>query len=134
MTMLLDANVVLRYLTGDDPRKKARSERFLEAVAKTHEQVVVTSLCFAEIGWVLDRLYRYPKPMIVIALRRLLQTAGIEMLEHEVWQETVDLYERHAFSLIDAYHAAFMNRRKIGTIVSYDTDFDQVPGITRKEP
>ncbi len=131
---LLDANVILRYITGDEPSKKARCEQFFNAVAKGDQQVFVTSLCFAEVAWVLDRLYHYPKEAVVAVLRRLLHTKGIELTEREIWLEAVDLYEGHRMSLIDAYHAAFMNLHAVPTIISYDTDFDELTDIKRREP
>jgi len=132
--MLLDANVLLRYVTGDDPEKAARCERWLNTIAGEGEHVVMTSLCLAEVAWVLDRLYRYPKVAIIAVLRRLLNTRGIALIERDIWLTAVDLFEHHAMNLIDAYHVAFMNTHGITTLYSYDTDFDQVAGLTRREP
>ena len=131
---LLDANIIVRYVTGDDPVKTPRCERFLNAVAKAEQRVVMTSLCLAEVAWVLDRLYHYPKPAVVAVLRRLLNTAGIELTDRPLWVAAVDLYETHAMNLIDAYHVAFMQTRGITTLYSYDSDFDHVTGLTRREP
>jgi predicted nucleic acid-binding protein len=35
---------------------------------------------------------------------------------------------------IDAYFAALMEQLKLTEIVSFDRDFDRVPGLTRVEP
>ncbi len=37
-------------------------------------------------------------------------------------------------SFADAYHAVLMEDLKLTTIISFDRDFDRVPGLQRLEP
>ena len=45
-----------------------------------------------------------------------------------------DLYVDQNLPFADAYHAVLMERLKLVEIVSFDADFDRVPGIRRVEP
>ena len=46
-----------------------------------------------------------------------------------------DLADRHpGISARDLVHAAVMLRLEVGQVVSADTDFDRLPGITRLDP
>ena len=45
-----------------------------------------------------------------------------------------DLYVRLRLPFADAYYAALMQRRGIQEIISFDKDFDRIPGVTRREP
>ena len=62
----VDTNVVVRYLTGDDPDQSARARDAFEA-----GQVYVPTTVLLETEWVLRRAYGYPPGAIVEVLRAL---------------------------------------------------------------
>ena len=131
---LLDTNIFIRFVVPDHPGRAARCARLFDAIAMGREQAVVTPMALAEVAWVLLGSYQLPKPDVIVALRRILNTEKLEIVDREILIRCVDLFENRPIDFIDAYHAAFMEIRKISTLYSYDTDFDQIPGITRKEP
>jgi predicted nucleic acid-binding protein len=45
-----------------------------------------------------------------------------------------DLYVNLNLSFADAYYAVLMERLHLTEIVTFDKEFDRVPGITRVEP
>jgi len=57
-----DTNIIIRYLTRDDPEKAARAYAFLQEVEKGNEIVTTTEAVIAEGVHVLSskRLYNYP--------------------------------------------------------------------------
>jgi predicted nucleic acid-binding protein len=132
--ILLDTNIFLRLVIPDDRKRADRCEKLLEAVAEGRESAVVTPMAIAEIAWVLLGFCRLPKPRVIEALRRILNTAKLKVVERETVLRGLEFFETHEMDFIDAYHAAFLEAHGITTIYSYDTDFDQVPGITRREP
>ncbi len=132
--ILLDTNIFIRFVVPDDPRRAARCAKLFDLISTGHEQAVVTPMALAEVTWVLLGSYRLPKPDVIAALRRILNTEKLEIVDREILIRGVDLFENHPIDFIDAYHAAFMENRKTQTVYSYDTDFDQIPGITRREP
>ncbi len=54
----LDTNVLVRYLTQDDPAQSARATRLMEQELSEDEPGYVGLVALAETTWVLQRLYR----------------------------------------------------------------------------
>jgi predicted nucleic acid-binding protein len=133
---LLDTNIFIRFVIPDDPGRAARCAKLFDSISTGRERALVTPTALAEVAWVLLGSYQLPKSNVIAALRRILHTEKLEIVDREILIQGVDLFENHPIDFIDAYHAAFMASREIPTIYSYDTDFDQLAGagITRKEP
>ena len=50
-----------------------------------------------------------------------------------MYQRVFDLYVNSRLGFADSYHVALMERLEITEIFSFDTDFDRVSGISRRE-
>lgn len=134
MTSFLDTNILIRYLTGDDPKKADRAEKLLLSARSGRTTLFLTHMALAEAIWVLSSEYHLTKTEIADGLRRVLNTHNIQCDEAPLILATLALFESKSISFVDAYHATFLPAKGITEIYSYDTDFDQVPGITRREP
>lgn len=130
----IDANVLLRHLTDDHEEHSPRATRFLEAVERGDRSVYFSELVFSEVVWTLNGLYKRSKTEIRDTLVQILGLRGIVVDDRDRLVQTLDLYARLNVSLVDAYLAASVASRDAGGIVSFDRDFDRVPGITRIEP
>ena len=62
--LAVDTNVVIRYLTRDDPEQFARASALIH-----NEDVFVCTTVLLECEWVLRGAYRYSRDRIVNALR-----------------------------------------------------------------
>lgn len=69
-----DTNVLVRALVRDDPRQAQEAERTLAAASGI--ALTLTTLC--ELVWVLRSGYRLDREEISIAIRRLVDAAGVE--------------------------------------------------------
>lgn len=68
----LDTNILIRYLTQDDPVQSPRATRIVERL--TEEQPgFVSIVVIVETVWVLDRVYGLTAKAIALALEKLLQ-------------------------------------------------------------
>jgi hypothetical protein len=130
VAVLIDSNVPM-YLVGEDHPNKRRAREVLEVAIAARERLVTDAETFQEI------LHRY----VAInrrdaiepawnALRRIVdETFPIEL-------EDVDraraLVTTSRLTARDALHVAVMQRRDIIEILSFDTDFDAMPGIRRR--
>lgn len=130
----LDANVVIRYLIGDKPAQATQCERVFERVRRGHETLLAHVLVVAEVIWVLTGTYRLTKEEVVDALVQLLTMDGLRLDDKEGVLSALGLFRAKPIDFIDAYHAVWMQARGLDTIYSYDTDFDAIPGLTRREP
>lgn len=132
--ILVDSNVFM-YAAGADHPNKAPSADFLRAVARREEaEAVVDAEVLQEI------LHRYRAigrwrdgRRVYDAARRIVPT--VLPVTAEVLDRSRELLDEHPdLDARDALHAAVAMLRGIETVVSYDRDFDDVPGIRRREP
>ena len=80
----LDTNVLIRYLTQDDPVQSAKATEILERRLTPKNPGFVSVVAMVETVWVLDRAYGLTAQEIATAVERLLQ---VEVLAIENEQE-----------------------------------------------
>lgn len=78
----LDTNILIRYLTQDDPIQSAKATEIIERRLTEQNPGFVSVVAMAEIVWVLDRAYGLPDREIVAAIERMLQ-ADVLLVESE---------------------------------------------------
>lgn len=130
MTAFLDTNVLVRHLTGDPPSLAARATRYLEAA----DDLLLPDLIFAEVAYVLDSFYEVPRAELVDILRAVLGFPAIRVLDTELLQRTVEVYEVHRLDFADAYLVASAERTGVGVVASFDRAIDRVGTVRRDEP
>ncbi len=97
--LAVDTNVVVRYLTRDDPRQ------FEEAVAAIEQADTLCLLTvLLETEWVLRSVYRYRPQRVVQALRSLVGLPRITIEEPAVAHLALERRGRTGFA--DALHLA----------------------------
>ena len=132
--IFIDTNILIRLLGGDDPRKANRCHELFQAAKAGQVKLYLTHLVISETIWILSKKYGVLKSSLVESLRRLLNTPQVFCDDAPLILAALDLFESKPLSFIDAYHAVTLPAHGITEFYSYDTDFDQVPGITRREP
>lgn len=70
----LDTNVLVRYLTEDDPIQFHQADAFIEATAAAGDQCLVNAVVLCELVWVLRTAYRFEKGAVLEALDKLAAT------------------------------------------------------------
>ena len=135
MRHLLDSNILLRYLTNDHPKLAVRCEALLEKIVKGKEDVLLTPLVIAEVVWVLESQYDYPREKISELVLKLIHTPHIEVPDKDILTGAFALWHRDRFEadFIDVYHAAWIEAKGLKGVYSYDRDFDRL-AIPRFEP
>lgn len=87
----LDTNLLIRYLTKDDPSQHAKVKRLIEDAVEQDERLLINSAVLCEVTWVLDVAYEYSRTEIADALERILDTAQFEIERaHEARQALGD--------------------------------------------
>lgn len=131
---VLDTNVLLRHLLHDDPEQSPRATAFLARVEAGEVRVRVSDPVIFETVFTLQRSRGVPKVDIRDRLMRLLEMPGIVLPGKERWRLILNTYTSRNLPLVDAYLVVMMERWRTDEIISFDTDFDRVPGIKRIEP
>lgn len=133
----LDANILLRYLTRDDVAKADACFALLQRVRSGQEEITTCEAVIAEIVYVLSspNIYRMGREDIRERLRPALSLPGLKLPHKRTYFHALDLYVAHPrLDFEDALVVAHMERQHVGTLLSYDRDFDRIPTIIRQEP
>ena len=133
----LDTNVVIRYLTQDDPDQSKRAKAILDQVQAGKLQVTTSETVLGELVFVLSskRLYQLPREEIRMYLSAIIGMKGLRLANKRMYLRALELYATlPRLDFADALSVAEMERRKLTTIISFDENFDGIEGITRREP
>ena len=131
MTAFVDTNILIRHLTGDPPGQTRRATRFLEQA----DVLLLPDLIVAEVAYVLESFYEVPRRTEVAStLRAILAFPAIRVLDVELLQRAVEVYEVHRLDFADAYLVASAERTGVGVVASFDRSIDRVPTVRREEP
>ncbi len=132
--MYIDSNVILRYITKDPPAMaEAARKIFLEA-QKGKVVLKIIPLIVAEVVWVLESFYDYPKTQIAETLTQLLLCDGLEVDQSPLLTEALLLYQKKNLDFTDALLAVTALRYGPSTIYSFDQHLDRIEGVQRIVP
>jgi len=130
VTGFIDTNVLIRHLTGDPPELAAAATRFLAEA----EDLLLPDLILAEVAYVLESFYETPRAQVATTLRAVLAFPAIRVLDADLLQRAVEVYEVHRLDFADAYLVASAERTGVGIIASFDRSIDRVTTVRREEP
>jgi predicted nucleic acid-binding protein len=130
MTAFIDTNVLIRHLTGDPPAQAARATRYLAEV----DELLLPDVILAEIAYVLESFYETPRSKVAETLRAVLGFRAIAVVDHELAQRAVEVYDVDRLDFADAYLVACAERSGVGVIASFDRSIDRVETVRRVEP
>ncbi len=132
----VDANIIIRLLTGDDPDKQARSRHLFKQIESGERTVTAPDTVIFECVFVLTspRLYHLTKEEAAGLLLPLVQLSHFKLANKQTIQRAFDLYVANNLSFGDAYLVATMEQADSETLYSYDEGFDRLKGLDRQEP
>lgn len=112
--LAIDTNVVVRYLTGDDPIQFPLAQALIDKGS-----VFLSSTVVLETDWVLRRAYRLTREDVHEALRALLGLPQVTMEAPELLSKALAWAEA-GLDLADALHLAAADRSE--AFVTFDKD------------
>ena len=130
MTAFVDTNVLIRHLTGDPPEMASRATRYLE----TADELLLPDLILAEVAYVLESFYETPRAQVATTLRAVLAFPAIRVVDADLLQRAVEVYEVHRLDFADAFLVASAERTGIGIVASFDRTIDRITTVRREEP
>lgn len=132
----VDTNIFLRHLTNDHPTQSPACFALMQAIEQGKVKAWTSDVVIAEVVFVLSskQVYNLSRQTIRDLLLPLINLPGIKLPNKRLYQRAFDLYTSLSIDYPDAYDAALMESRKQPQIYSYDTDFDKIKGIQRREP
>jgi predicted nucleic acid-binding protein len=122
MTALLDTNVIVRYLTGDNAELSALARRIIDDT----EDLLVPSIVLAEVAFVLGSFYRVPRDRLVDQLIELIRKSNLDILAIDkplAIQALMLCRPSGRVSFVDALTWAHARSERIGVIYTFDKEF-----------
>ena len=130
----LDTNVLLRHLLQDHQDHSPRATAYIGRIERGELRAHTSDVVVFELVFNLERRFRERRSQIRDSMLALLELPGIVLPDKQRIQLAFELYLGHNISFPDAYHAVLMEQLQITEVISFDRDFDRVPGIARIEP
>jgi len=125
----LDTNILVRYLTQDDPIQSLKATEIIERRLTEKVPGFISVVAMVETVWVLERAYRLAVREIVAAIERILQ-ADLLVVENEqeVFTAMIALKEGQG-SFSDAVIAALYTRGGCSSTLTFDQKALRLPGF-----
>ena len=128
--IFIDSNIPM-YLVGGAHDNKDLARRLLERAVVDGERMVTSAEVFQEIlhRYVSIRRRQAIRPAFDALLRVVDEVFPVGLADTERARDLI--LERENVSARDALHVAVMEREGIDRILSFDTGFDDFPGLQR---
>lgn len=116
----LDTNILVRYLTQDDPEQSQRANRLIESrcTRKDPGQISIVVLC--ELAWVLRDAYGYQKFLVISALEHILFTRELQVENSHIAASALSAYKKGPADFAD--YVIVLSNKSAGCELTYSFD------------
>ena len=125
---LIDTNVILRYLIGEEASTPGVFELF-DRLIRNKEKVECPVIVFFQIIFVLKSFYKIKISKIRNIMQDLLNIPGFYVPQKPVLASTLDIWEKHCGDIVDAYIVALSTSERGRKIYSMDKGLDKMTNI-----
>ena len=122
----LDTNVLVRYLTQDDPAQFAKAAAFIDAASEREEQFLVNTPVLCELVWVLAAVYDYSREEIAQALEQIFTTAQFEIEQLDEARQALGDFRSSKADFSDALIGRINRSLGAKHTVTFDRDLKAV--------
>ena len=123
----LDTNVIVRYLTGDDPDQQESARLVLEPLDSDRLAFVSREVA-VELVWVLSRGYGLDRPRVADLLTALLHTRGLLFENAADVEEAIAGYRRGGPEFADRMILAAARRTGATPVYTFDLKLAKLAG------
>jgi predicted nucleic-acid-binding protein len=102
MVYLLDTNIIIRFLTGDDEKYLEKSTEYFEQIEQGLIEVEILSEVLMEAFFVLTKFYKIPKIEVISDLKTILSLEGVVNRDKIILFETLTIIENKSIDFVDA--------------------------------
>lgn len=97
-----DTNILVRYLTNDDPEQADKVEKLFSSMRKG-DTLVINDIVVAELDWVLTSVYKYSKEEFLKAVNQLFETHCITFNSPLLVKKACEMYANSNADFSDCY-------------------------------
>lgn len=124
MVYLIDTNIIIRFLVGDNDEHLTKSTEYFEQIELGSMEVEILSDVLMEAFFVLTKFYKLPKVEVISDLKTILSFEGVVNKDKVILFEALSIIENKNIDFVDALICAkckFQNYEKL----SFDKDLNK---------
>lgn len=115
---ILDTNVLLRFLVGDNPKQQKIAEGWFKEGQTKKRHIVVAALVVAEAVFVLESFYKKDRAEIANALSVFVSQKWLYVKEREILLKALEQYSL-GLHMVDSFLLALAKTQE-GGILTFD--------------
>jgi predicted nucleic-acid-binding protein len=123
----LDTNVIVRYVTQDDPRQSAVATRLFEKTLSAENPGFVSAITLCEICWVLAECYGADRERIRAVLEGLLGSKQVVVEAAEIAWKALRAWQGSAADFSDALIGEIAAAHGAEEVVTFDKAAAKLP-------
>lgn len=131
--LLLDANVLVRFLVSDIPEQSDAVKRLFLDAQNHRVTLSLDSIIIAETIYVLTSYYRQPRSKVAEILSVIVDIPYIDVEQRQRMKDALMRYNNKSVDFADAWLAAGAKLQNVG-VASFDRDFDKFDDVVRFKP
>jgi len=97
----LDTNILVRYLTQDDPDQSRKATNEIEKGLSAEYMFFIADIVMCELVWVLETAYRHDRREIVPVLENILRTKQFQFENKDLLWKSLAQYRNKAGDFAD---------------------------------
>ncbi|MBF0135795.1 MAG: PIN domain-containing protein [Magnetococcus sp. DMHC-1] len=121
LTVVVDTNVILRYLLNDHPDWSIRAGVFWAKVSQGQQYAYLLEGVLVECVYVLLKVYHVPRTELANRLLNFLEMPGLKASSLPVLRDSLKLFRDHNVDVVDALLIATAQTNS-WTVESFDHD------------
>lgn len=118
--VVIDTNLLVRYLTDDEPQKAKAVDTLLNRASKGELKILIPSVVVAELVWVLESFYKLAAAEITELVESILNTPGVDIQDKSIIKAALNIYRGKEIDLVDAWIIEFAKAKGANRIYTFD--------------
>jgi len=131
--LILDANVLVRFLVQDDPKQSAAATKLMSAAQSGVFELLVDPMIVAETVYVLVAHYKRARVDVANSLLATVRSPFVRVEKEHQLVDALLRFRDHGVDFADAWLAAIA-ASGAHEIASFDRDLDKFKDVKRLEP
>ena len=125
-TVVIDTNILLRYLRNDHPTLSIKAKKIFDKAYKNYVNIYFDEIVLAETIWVLSSYFKTPKSIIVSTLLEQLYFDWIINPRKKLMIKALGLFEKTNLSYIDCWIFTVNQSLKTTSLETFDSDLKKL--------
>ncbi|MBI2039720.1 PIN domain-containing protein [Candidatus Microgenomates bacterium] len=102
-SLLLDANIFLRFFLNDVPNQQKIATKLLQQAKNKKLNLIVPQIIIFEVEFILSKYYLFSKNEIIDRLQSIVSVAYLDVQDREIFQRALGIFKNENLSLVDCF-------------------------------